>query len=223
MKNLNIFLFFMFSLGISVICVAQKGKTAPAYIIHEDGTKEEGKIILGSITDHEVKIKFITQKGKKQQYKAKSLLAYGYEATEKDDLGKPYKKWKHYEQQQADYPPKPFAETTVFMDREVEGTHNLYCYYIEQRTNVEEPYKYIYYIKSGDKTLVKVEEKDFLKFSRSFFADYPAMLKGLGKKHFKYINLNRMVRDYNYFLQNGHDKEVYKMAPESYYNSSGEK
>ena len=184
----------------------------PGYILNKNGKKLEGKITPGSITDNELKITFFNRSGQKKTYKPKDIQGYGYEAEVEDDLGLGDVEWVHYESAKADYPPKPFASKDVFMQRESEGTISLFCYYIEVRNNPKNPFRYVYYLKDQDGKLNKIEKDDFKKVSKTLFKDYTAMNNRIGRKDFLYKNLDRMVRDYNYWVANQHDAGEYRVA-----------
>lgn len=203
-----LFLFFLIYSNVHA-----KGDPSPGYILTLDNEKVEGEVIVGSITDNEVKVQFI-QKGedKKKTYKAKELLGYGYESTQEDDLGLEYKRWIHFEQQKVDYPPKPFASTTVFMQREEGGAVTLFCYYVEVRNDRENPYRYHYYAKDDAGNLMKIEKEEFRKVAGKLFKGYTAMSSKIGTKDFQYKNLDRMVRDYNFWVENQHSASEYRVA-----------
>lgn len=192
---------------------AKKGDKVKGYIINSDDDRIEGTITIGSITDNEVKVEFLSSRGgKKTVYKPKDLLAYGYELEEIDEIGKKTKRWVHYERQKVDFPPKPFGSTTVFMEKEESGEMTLYCYYIEVRNNPKKPYKYEYYIKVGEDDIKKVTRDDFRKDTKSAFGEYTALSNRIGTQQFQYRNLDRMVRDYNYWTVNKHDSKEYRVA-----------
>lgn len=187
----------------------------PGYLILENGKRLEGWIEPGSVTDNEVKVKF-AQKGKAKSYKPKKVKAYGYEISAKNDVGKTVSEWIHYERQEVEYPPKPFSSTTVFMRREAGGELNIYSYYIEMRAKRDNPFQHSYYIKKKDGRLKEVKEKNFKRMSLEYFRNYKAMHSRIGDKQFQYKNLIRMVRDYNFWVENGHDSMEYKVSPENY-------
>ncbi|MEM9918048.1 MAG: hypothetical protein AAF990_08130 [Bacteroidota bacterium] len=196
---------------------AKKGDKVPGYIIDNDGEKIEGTVQIGSITDNEVKVQFYHPgASKKKIYKPNQLQGYGFETEEIDEIGRKSKRWVHFEKQKVDYPPKPFGPTTVFMEKEEEGELTLYCYYIEVRNNPKKPYKYHYYVKDNDGNFSKVTRDKFGKDARSIFKDYTALSKRIGSKKFEYRNLDRMVRDYNYWTVAKHDANEYKVAMKNY-------
>lgn len=189
------------------------GKTFEAYIIQKDGDRVEGKCKVGSITDNEVKLVFYRKgSSKKEVYKPKDLLGYGYKSEEIDDFGLEDTEWVHYETLKVDYPTKPFGSTTVFVERESEGTISLYCHYIEVRNNPKQPYRYVYYMKNEKGVVKKVEKETFKSLAKVTFKDYPALAERIGQKDFLYRNLDRMVRDFNYWSVNKHDKNEYRVA-----------
>lgn len=211
-KNHVLLLLLVFATSL-LTAQSQKGEKVPAYVILKDGTKKEGKLKVGSITDNEVKIQFFHKRdNKKKTYKPNDLLGYGYEATEQDDLGFDETRWIHYETMKVDYPAKPFGSTTVFVEREVDGAISLFCYYIEVRNNPKKPYRYYYMIRDTEGKITKVEEKNFKKTVKQSLSDYSALTSRLGKKDFLYRNLDRMVRDYNYWTVNQHDSSEYRVA-----------
>jgi hypothetical protein len=202
-----IFLFFSTSL------IAKKGDKVPGYVTLNNGDKLEGNILVGSITDNETKVVFYKENSdKKTIYKPKDLLGYGFEEKEIDEIGKTVLKWTHFDRQKVDYPPKIFASTTVFMEREERGIITLYTYYIEVRDNPKKPYKYYYYILTADDELEKVEPEDYVGTTKKIFKEYSALNERIGKKDFEYRNLDRMVRDYNYWTVQQHDPDTYKVA-----------
>lgn len=213
MKRSNSLILTLLIVFISFNAFAKKGDKVPGYIILNGGEKVEGKIVIGSITDNETKVNFIKQgERKKKSYKPKQLEGYAYQEVDLDDVGKEVKRWVHFDRMKVDYPPKIFASTTVFVEREIEGEISLYCYYVEVRNDPKKPYRYYYYLKDIDGEVTKVERDNFEKMSKSTFKSYTALTSRLGKKDFQYRNLDRMVRDYNYWTANQHDPDEYRVA-----------
>lgn len=199
-------------LFLTATAFGQKGEKVQGYVLLSNGKKIEGTIKVGSITDNEVKVNFISKTGSKSVYKPNELRGYGYEGFDMDELGNEITAWVHYETHKVDYPPKPFGSTTVFMQREETGAMTLFCYYIESRADVKDPYRYFYYIKDARGQLKKIEKEDFAGEVKSVFKDYTALTSRVGSKGFSYRNLDRMVRDYNYWTVNQHDKTEYRVA-----------
>lgn len=199
----------MFSVGL----FAKKGDKVPGYVILNGGEKVEGKVQIGSITDNETKVVFFKgDSNKKTVYKPKQIESYGFEEMEIDEIGRTVKRWVHFDRHKVDYPPKIFASTTVFLEREEQGIITLYTYYVEIRDNPKKPYKYFYYLLNEEGDLEKVEREDFVNTAKKYFKDYSALKLRVGKKDFEYRNLDRMVRDYNYWTVQQHDPDTYKVA-----------
>ena len=209
-KFLSLFLLFTF---LSVQSQAKKGDKATAYIVKENGDRQDGQLIIGSITDNEVKITFYHKgSSKKNTYKPTDIIGYGYQETELDDAGRRVKRWVHYVSHKVDYPPKPFGPKTVFLQKEAEGELTLYTYYIEVRNNPKQPFRYFYYLEDQDGNLQKLTEDNFATTSRQVFQNYTALNKRIGQKSFQYRNLDRMVRDYNYWTVSKNDENEYRVA-----------
>ncbi len=192
-----------------------KAIEANAYIVFNDDSKVEGKIIVGSKTDNEVKFKFLDGK-KKVTYTPEKVKAYGYEAIIEDSDGRSTKKWIHYERMEMEEAPKIFSDNIVFVEREVLGECSLFSYYVEQRSNYDVPVAQHYYLRTAEGELIKLDENNYTRMLKDFFAGYTAMAEQIGKKQFKYTNILRMVRDYNYWAQNKHEATTYKVSPENF-------
>ncbi len=207
--NTFTFLFLFFATVLS----AQKGEKVPGYVLLDNGRKVEGLVKVGDITDNEVKVTFYNGRtGQKQVYKSTEIQGYGYEGFDIDELGNEIEEWTHYEAHKVDYPPKPFGPTTVFMQKEEEGAVTLFVYYIENRSDVKNPYRYNYYLLGENGQLEKIERNTFSSVASNVFGDYTALSGRVGKKDFTYRNLDRMVRDYNYWVVNQHDRTEYRVA-----------
>ncbi len=191
----------------------------PGYIILKDGTKQTGLVEVGSLTDQEVKLKFF-QNGKQTIYKPNKLRAYGFEALEttSDATIAAQKEWKHYESLsvELDFPPKAFAPKGVFMWRTVEGHYTLYNYYYEQPARTEQPMGNCYYLKNAKGKLTKITRINFKKKIKRYTRLYTAMYQKIGKAKFRFDNLPRLLRDYNYWIRNQHDPTIYKMSPANF-------
>ncbi len=206
-------------LSLCVLCIlsfpsfAKKGDKVPGYVILNNGQKITGKVIIGSITDNEVKVKFIHPgKSKKTVYRPKEVKGYGYQEVEIDEIGDKVTRWVNFSRHKVDYPPKPFASTLVFMEKEEMGAMTLYCYYVEVRNDVKNPYKYYYYLQVDGGKVQKVTRESFKSISKTLFKKYPALANRIGQKDFVYRNLDRMVRDFNYWVVNQHDGNEYRVA-----------
>jgi len=88
----------------------------------------------------------------------------------------------------------------------------LYSYFIEVRNNPKKPYKFQYYLKDDNGKVQKIEKEDFRKTASKAFGDYTAMAGKIGKADFQYKNLDRMVRDFNYWTTNNHNANEYRVA-----------
>ena len=58
----------------------------------------------------------------------------------------------------------------------------------------------------------KVTEDLYRREAKKLFSNYTALSSRVGQKQFQYRNLDRMIRDYNYWTVNRHDKNEYRVA-----------
>ncbi len=215
MSQLRISLLLILPIIFSFYSPSGKGDVFPGYVVLESGKRLEGLVVTGTFIESELKVKFI-DRGKKKAYTPEQIQGYGYEKTELDDLGKKRQRWVHYERMEALEPPRIFAPTRVFVEREVEGNIDLFCFYIQLRGNIEKPYEYYYLLRRADDSLVKMTEKDYREVLQKELAAYPALVSRLGKRQFEFKNVVRMLRDYNFWQHNQHDPQEYLVSPENY-------
>ena len=213
MKFFSKFLIVICLFSFSNSILANKGSFLPGYIILKNGSKLNGKIMQSSFIEREVKINFLRQGDKmSKKYSASKLREYAIQLAEKNDAGTINKHWVHYVSITVNKPPKIFASKRVFVERKLKGDITLYRYYYEYRADVDHPYRYQYYIQLKGGAFQLVDEENFNDFSKKLFAAYPALKNRVGQEKFRYPNFERMIRDYNFWLENKHDKNIYRVA-----------
>ncbi len=213
--NLRTAIFLMLSLFVTLAFMDKdmdKGKpTYPGFLIWNDGIKETANIQPGSITDNEVKIKYLVGK-KVITIKPDKLKSYGYTKKVANNTGENF----HYDRLEMPYPAKPFAGNTAMVLREVTGPLTLYSYFVEVRTDRKNPVQHRPHVKTEQGKLIEIHQENFKKELGLLFKDYRALHKRIGTKGFELKNLRRMVRDYNYWKTRGHNGEIYKVSPENW-------
>lgn len=183
----------------------------PGFLIWNDGVKETVKVQPGSITDNEVKIKYLVN-GKVITIKPENIKAYGYTKNPSVKTAENF----HYDRFEMNYPAKPFASNTAMVLREVSGPVSLYSYFVEVRVDRKNPVQHRPHLRNGKGKLVELTEENFKKKTQKIFGNYTALRDRVGTKNFEMQNLRRMVRDYNYWMVMKHDANVYKISPENY-------
>lgn len=187
----------------------------PGYIVFQSGKRKEGLIKVGKLIENEQKVLFVSgHQNLVKKYLPDDLLAYGYEMEIIDDFGLKSKKWVHYEKHKVDFPPVPFGKTTIFLEKEIEGPLSLFCYYYEVQGINRTYYQYVFYLKNKEGELALISKDCFKSCAKELFEGYTALAKKIGEKGFEFSNIDRIVKDYNFWLSNKHDKNEYKVALE---------
>ncbi len=203
-------------LGLATTLNAQtkKGSKVPGYIIDNSGKKVTGTVIANDWANNQISVKFIKKgTGSKVTYKPNQIKGFGYQESVKDCVGKIEKRWVDYETRKADRPSRIFGPTTVFMHKEVsDGHYSLFCFYVEIRNNVKKPYEYSFFIEDDKGNFTKVDDENFKSITNKLFKDYVALKTRIGDKDFKLKNMDRMVADYNFWKEKGHNPNEYKVA-----------
>ncbi len=189
------------------------GDKVPGYVVLDNGKKIQGRIVIGSIIDNELTIGFIPEgRSKKTVYTPKEIRAYAYQFVEIDEMGQKSMNWIRYDRQKTNIPPRALAATTVFMQREAEGVLDLYSYFVEVNNNGAISYQYHYYIANEDEQLQHVDKQSFDRMSRQLFQGYTALQSKIGQGDLNFRHLDQIVRDFNFWMINQHDKNEYRMA-----------
>ncbi len=190
-----------------------KDEIVPGYIVFQSGKRKEGKIKIGKLIDNEIKVIFISGSHNiEKRYLPEDLLAYGYEKEIIDELGLKSTKWVHYEKHKVDFPPVPFGKTTIFIEKEIDGPLSLFCYYYEVQGINRTYYQYVFYLKDKEANLFLISKDCFNSCAKEAFEDYTALTQKIGEEGFRFNNIERIVKDYNFWLSNKHDKNQYKVA-----------
>lgn len=213
-KLFTLALLITFSLTATLTAQTKKGDSVSGFIIDNSGKKIDGQLIVGDWADNQIQVKFYKKgSGKKEIYKPNQLKGYGFQETILDCTGKKTKRLVEYDTRKADRPSRLFGPTTVFMHKEVtEGHFKLYCFYVEVRNDVKNPYTYSFFLEDEKGTFTKVDEENFSTKTKQMFKDYKALTSRVGSKDFKLKNMDRMVEDYNYWMENQHDANEYRVA-----------
>lgn len=191
------------------------GDKAEGHIVLDNGKKLEGKIIIGTLIDNEVKVKFISKNSRTRKvYYPKDVQSYAYQVDDIDEMGRKVKIWVRYERQKVDQPPKPFGPTLVFMQSVEEGTVHLFSYFYETPLGSGQDLLYVYYLELDNGLVQRVSDNTFERVAKSVFKEYPALTNRIGSDDFLYRNLDQIVRDFNFWMVNKHDKNEYRMALE---------
>ncbi len=206
-----IFSMLLISVSMAFMMSDDKKPTYPGYLVWNHGIKETVKIQSGSITDNEVKIKYLVE-GNVITIKPEDIKAYGYSKTLSPLSSEDY----HYDRLEMEYPAKPFGSNTAMVLREVSGPISLYSYFVEVRTDRKHPVHHRPHVLSENGKLIELNEDNFKKKARLIFGKYDALRAKIGTKKFQLKNLRRMVRDYNFWVAEQHDPKEYKVSPENY-------
>ncbi len=188
------------------------GDKVNGYVVLDNGKKIDGFIIIGSLLDNEIQVQFVPEKSSiKKLYEPKDLKSYAYITTEIDDSGDKVETWIEYKRQRVEKPPKPLGSTLVFMQLVEKGKINLFTYFSES-SNAQQLYTYSYYIEQEDGLFQEIRDDSFERTARMLFKDYTALVSKIGKDDFLFRNVDQIVRDFNFWMVNHHDRNEYKMA-----------
>lgn len=170
-------------------------KVYRGYVVTVAGDTLRGQIQMLSPTLNEVKVKFISQNGEKQTFRAKELLSYSFVVpSRKKQLDT---ETITYVRKKVENAPVPFGPKDILVERQINGKINLYNHYIETRAG-QYAYQHFFLLEKAGKT-VKVNRTNFKKAVKKMVADYPELQVKIGKKGYGYKYMAAIIKQYNDF------------------------
>ena len=187
---------------------ASAAKVYQGYVILNDETKLEGKIQMLSPTLNEVKVKFISKKNKKKVFKAKEVKEYGFKVE----------KWNHktrqhdintitYVKQTVERSPIAFGPKEVLVERQVAGSINMYNHFVEQNSNVKNPFVHVIYVQKGaNGDLMSITKRSYRRTLKEMTAEYPELQAKIGSRGYGFKHVAQIITTYNnWMLDNGEE------------------
>lgn len=187
---------------------ASAAKVYEGYVILNDDSKLEGKIQMLSPTLNEVKVKFVTKDNKKKSFKAKEVKEYGFKVE----------KWNHktrqhdinditYVRQTVERSPIAFGPTEVLIERQVTGSINMFNHFVEQNSNVKNPFIHVLYVQKGEKgNLTNLTKKNYRRVLKEMIAEYPELQAKVGSRGYGFKHIAQIITTYNnWMLDNGEE------------------
>ncbi len=190
-----------FSLMLVMLCVTdgiskEDRKVYNGYVALKSGDTLHGKIQMLSPTLNEVKVKLITETGKKKIYKAKHIASYGFETfVYNRSTGEQESKWIYYVNKRVKRSPVPFGPRNVLVEHQERGTINMYNHYVETRTD-NQPLKHFKYVER-DGEMIRITRKNYRNTLKSMMKDYPELCAKIGTAGFGYRYIARTIKQYN--------------------------
>ena len=209
----------LYLIGISILLFAfqlsAEDGVFSGYVILDNDTKEKGLVIPGGAFDNQEGITF--RSGNDEiYYSTESIKGYGFEEKVVNKNGLATEKWRHFERKTLDFAPVPDGSETVFVEVKALGKLDLFSIYIELKADVDDKVRQLYLAVDESGKTIKINKISFMKRARIIFRDYPGLQSNLGKPRFRYQDMARMVNDYNFQKENGHDIDRYVASPEEY-------
>lgn len=200
-STLTLFLFIFLSLA------SLFAKDYQGYVILNNDDKVEGAIQMLSPTLNEVKVKLIDKAGKHLTYKSKEIKEYSFQVekwnkeTHTHDLVSVI-----YVRKNVERSPVAFGPTEVLIQREVNGTINLYNHFVEQRMNPEEPFSQVIYVEKNHSELIAIDKENFVAVLKNMMAEYPELSAKVGSRGYGIKHITEIVAAFNaWMLDNGEE------------------
>lgn len=187
---------------------ATAGKTYDGYVILTNNDQLNGKIEMLSPSLNEVKVKFIKE-GKKTIFKAKEVTEYGFEVE----------KWNHktrqheinkitYVRQTVERAPVAFGPKDVLLERQLVGAINMYNHFVEQNSNVQQPFVHIVYVQKNDGELVSITKKNYRKVLKAMTAEYPELQAKVGSRGYGFKYVAKTIETFNAWMIDNSEEVV---------------
>lgn len=182
----------------STTFAGQSAKVYEGYVITNNGEKLEGKIQMLSPSLNEIKVKFISQTNEKKTFKAKEVKEYAFKVEKWNKSTRDYiEEWIFYSRKTVERAPIAFGPTKVLIERQVEGTINLYNHFIEQNATPEQPFVQVIYLEKNNNELVNITKNNYKTVLKGMTTDYPALQAKIGTRGNGFKHIAQMVSEYN--------------------------
>lgn len=179
-----------------------KNKTYYGHLITSDNDTIRGRIWMLSPTLNEIKVKITDYQQKVQVYKANRLKSYHFKVHTWNKNTRRYdEEWIHYVKKQVHRSPVPFGTKSVLLHREVSGRISLYNHYISANSNVNQPYKHIFYIEKKHKHFLQINKANYKLVLNELMSDHPAIISKIGKRKYGFKYLSDIIEEYNYSIR----------------------
>mgnify|MGYP000359681431 CR=1 FL=1 len=168
----------------------------------ENGETLVGQIQMLSPTLNEVKVKFIGKGSTKRVLKAKEVKEYAFRVQKWNKKEKKYNEiWITYIRKKVERSPIPFGPTNVLIERQIEGSINLYNHFIEQNSDKRSPYIQLKYIERNEDELILITSDNYKKTLKSLTVDNPNIHNKIGTKGYYFSQINKIIKEYNTWLE----------------------
>lgn len=162
----------------------------------ENGEILTGKIQMLSPTLNEVKVKFIDSEGQTTTYKSKEVVSYRFVFPKYNAKTKTYdNETIEYVKKTVSMSPIPFGPKEVLVERQAEGTIDLYSFYAETRAAAH-AFTHSYFIEK-DGEMIEVNRTNFKTIVKDIVADYSELQDKVGKKGYTYKSITTIINEYN--------------------------
>lgn len=198
------------TLAIAIIATVSTSaaKVYQGYVILNDDSQLEGKIQMLGPTLNEIKVKFISKDNEKNTFKAKEIKEYGFKVE----------KWNHktrqhdiknitYVRQAVERSPIAFGPTKVLIERQVLGAISMFNHFVEQNSNVNNPFIHVLYLQKERKgDLTNVTKQNYRTILKEMTAEYPELQAKIGSRGYGFKDIAEIIGTYNnWMLDNGEE------------------
>ena len=176
-------------------------KTAyyPGKILDNSNFAIEGKIGVVSPTYNEIKVKFISDDGKKITYKVSDLEGYQFQVPVFNrETGKYEAKWISYERKTAEDAVVDFGSKDIFAEKVVDGSIEVFNHYIENSDRMSQKLKHFFYVeREGAIGFTKLTKQNYVDIMKTLTADMPELSKLIGTPGNGYKYVAKLAKTYN--------------------------
>lgn len=186
---------------LSFSITSQAKKSYEGYVVINSGEKLEGKIQMLSPTLNEVKVKFTDNTGKKSTFKAKEVKEYSFKVQKWNKSERKHiDEWIVYTRKSVERSPIAFGPTEVLIERQVGGTINMYNHFVEQNSDIQNPFVHIIYVEKEADQLVVITKSNYKKVLKEMTSEYPTLQAKIGTRGNGFKHIAEIITSYNNWI-----------------------
>lgn len=212
MKNFNTSIILVVAFVVAAFTAQASSKVYEGYVITTADETLHGKVEMLSPSLNEVKVKFINKEGKKTVFKAKEVTEYGFEVEKWNHKTRQHEATKiTYVKKSVERSPIAFGPKDVLLERQVGGKINMYNHFIEQNSNVQQPFIHIIYVEKTNNELVAITKANYKKVLKAMTAEYPELQARIGSRGHGFKHIPNIITEYNNWMINNGEEVVLGM------------
>lgn len=170
------------------------------FVLTNNNEKLTGKVYVISPTLNELKVKFVSENGKKQTFKAQDLQSYTFEVPKYNKATKSYgTETITYVRKVVEDAPVRMGSKDILIERQVDGNIQVYNQYIEADDKIGGTIGHFFYVEKQDGSVdfTKITKENYKEVMKNATIEFVELHNKIGTSGFGYKHVVKIAQLYN--------------------------